>query len=80
MNDTLMHYLVMDCHVCNNPMYVGPCVTALTHNGLPVIMADSASLNVFECSNCEAQHYVGDLDVLVEEHDEPHTDEEVSEE
>lgn len=66
-------YLYMECHRCEADMHYGPVATNLAHDGLPVVPVDLASQEQFTCDACGAEHYTGDLDVVVETDDEGST-------
>lgn len=63
-------YLSMECHECEEDMFLGPVGTTITHNGLPVLPYDFASQESFCCDNCGTEHILGDFDYEVEGGDE----------
>lgn len=58
--------MLMDCQNCDEEIHVGPVLTTLEHDGLPVIPFDLAAQETFTCDNCNAANYTGDFDVMVE--------------
>lgn len=62
----LEYYLLLECRSCDAEIYYGVCASLLEHNGLPVVPADSGTQTRFDCNECGAANYTGDLDVLVE--------------
>ncbi len=62
----LAYYLLLECEHCDADIHYGVCITLLEHNGLPVITADIGTQTCFDCDECGASNYTGDLDVLVE--------------
>lgn len=73
-------YLSMECHMCEEDMFLGPVATTITHNGLPVVPYDFASQESFCCDNCGTEHFLGDFDYEVQGGDEGATDDEADEE
>lgn len=73
-------YLSMECHECEEDMFLGPAGTTITHNGLPVVPYDFASQESFHCDNCGTEHILGDFDYLVEPGDGAAADDEEAEE
>lgn len=67
----LAYYLLLQCEHCDAEIHYGVCVTMLEHRGLPVIPADNGAQTRFDCDECGASNYVGDLDVFVEGGREP---------
>lgn len=56
------YYISMECPNCDAEIFYGPCATLIEHKGLPVISADHASQERFDCTECDASVYVGGLD------------------
>jgi hypothetical protein len=59
-------YISMECESCGDDMFIGPVLTLLERNGLPVIPFDMAAQETFRCDGCSASHHTGDFDVMVE--------------
>lgn len=55
------------CGSCDETVYVGPALTLLEHDGLPVVPASVVETTSYVCDSCGARSHVGDLDVLVED-------------
>jgi hypothetical protein len=68
----------MECKACGDDMFLGPVLTLLERNGLPVIPFDMAAQETFYCDGCGTSHHTGDFDVMVEpsENDEENEDDE----
>lgn len=59
-------YASVECLNCDEPIYLGPCLTLLEHQGLPVIPSMTFEMEKFPCSECGAMNYVGELDTIHE--------------
>lgn len=58
-------YMSMDCGECGEEMLIGPCLTTIERNGMPVIPFDMAAQETFTC-DCGTTWITGDFDVIDE--------------
>ena len=66
--------LVLTCRNCDEDAFSDVVASTLISGGLPVIPADIADQMTFDCLDCRATNYTGELDVECEGGDDPDED------
>jgi hypothetical protein len=56
-------YMSILCDECNEDILMGPCLTTIERDGLPIIPFDFAAQETFTC-DCGAQYATGDFDYM----------------
>ncbi len=64
--DPIAFYLVATCGHCDEDIFYGLCVSALTHRGRPAVSVGMVEQIVMHCEACGAANYTGDVEVHVE--------------
>lgn len=70
-------YYHMTCPVCEDVVFFGPCITLLTHAGLPVVPGDLAAEERLVCDEGH-EFFTGDLNVSWDEQQDDRWAEEVA--
>lgn len=74
--EALLFKMVLTCRNCDEDIISGVYASTLTSGGYPLIPADIAEQETFDCIECGATNFTGELDVEHEGGDDPDEDDE----